>query len=408
MADGLSEKRLERIEPVLRRYVDDGELPGYLLSISRRGREALFLSGGLMDVERGRRFERDAIARIYSMTKPIASVALMQLYEQGAFQLDDPVSRYIPGWERLQVFAGGGEHHYGTRAPDREMIAKDLLTHTSGLTYGFMHSHPVDALYRARIGLPPKESLEAVIATLGELPLQFSPGTRWQYGMSTDAVGYLVQVLSGRPLDDYIAERITGPLGMDDSGFMVPADQAHRFAACYESVPGASGTPAFRLTDDPATSTFLRPPAMLSGGGGMVSTIDDYRRFADLLLGKGELDGVRLLGRKTVEYMTRNHLPENRDLAAMGQAVFSETPFAGVGFGLGFSVVLDPATANVIDSPGEFAWGGMAGTCFWVDPLEELSLTFMVQVRSSDAVPHSPPRVLRRLLKQLVYQALVD
>ena len=189
MADGLSDERLERIEPVLRRYVDDGELPGYMLSISRRGREALFLAGGLMDVERGRRFERDAIARIYSMTKPIASVALMQLYERGAFQLDDPVSRYIPGWERLQVFAGGDEHHYGTRAPDRPMIVKDLLTHTSGLTYGFMHSHPVDALYRARIGA--NDSLEAVVATLCELPLQFSPGTRWQYGMSTDMVGYL-------------------------------------------------------------------------------------------------------------------------------------------------------------------------------------------------------------------------
>ena len=406
MADGLSEKRLERIEPVLRRYVDDGELPGYLLSISRRGREALFLSGGLMDVERGRRFERDAIARIYSMTKPIASVALMQLYEQGAFQLDDPVSRYIPRWERLQVFAGGGEHHYGTRAPDREMIVKDLLTHTSGLTYGFMHSHPVDALYRARIDA--SDSLEAVVATLGELPLQFSPGTRWQYGMSTDVVGYLVQVLSGQPLDDYIAEHVTGPLGMTDSGFTVPADQAHRFAACYECGTGKPGTPAYRLTDDPATSRYLGPPAMLSGGGGMVATIDDYRRFAAMLLGKGELDGVRLLGRKTVEYMTRNHLPGHGDLAAMGMPVFSETPFAGVGFGLGFSVALDPAAANVIDSPGQFAWGGMAGTYFWVDPVEELSVILFAQLIHSDAIPTSPPRLLRRRLKPLIYQALVD
>ena len=406
MADGLSEKRLERIEPVLRRYVDDGELPGYLLSISRRGREALFLSGGLMDVERGRRFERDAIARIYSMTKPIASVALMQLYEQGAFQLDDPVSRYIPGWERLQVFAGGDEHHYGTRAPDRPMIVKDLLTHTSGLTYGFMHSHPVDALYRARIGA--RDSLEAVVATLGELPLQFSPGTRWQYGMSTDMVGYLVQVLSGQPLDDYIAAHVTGPLGMTDSGFSVPADKADRFAACYECGSGEPGTPAYRLTDDPATSRYLGPPAMLSGGGGMVATIDDYRRFAAMLLGKGELDGVRLLGRKTVEYMTRNHLPGHGDLAAMGMPVFSETPFAGVGFGLGFSVALDPAAANVIDSPGQFAWGGMAGTYFWVDPVEELSVIFFAQLIHSDAIPSSPPRLLRRGLKPLIYQALID
>ena len=406
MADGLCDQRLARIEPVLRRYVDDGELPGYLLLISRRGREALSLAGGLMDVERGRRFERDAIVRIYSMTKPIATVALMQLYERGAFQLDDPVSRYLPGWERLQVFAGGDEHDYRTREPDRPMLVKDLLTHTSGLTYGFMHSHPVDALHRARIAAD--DSLETVIATLGELPLQFSPGTRWQYGMSTDVVGYLVQVLSGRPLDEYIAEHVTGPLGMRDSGFTVPADRAGRLAACYECGTGAPDGPAYRLTDDPATSRYLGPPAMLSGGGGMVSTIDDYRRFADMLLGKGELDDVRVLGRKTVEYMTCNHLPGNRDLAAMGVPVFSETPFAGVGFGLGFSVALDPAAANVIDSPGQFAWGGLAGTYFWVDPLEELSVVFCAQLIHSDAVPASPPRVLRRRLKPLIYQALVD
>ena len=406
MADGLSDERLARIEPVLRRYVDAGELPGYLLLISRRGREALFLAGGLMDAERGRRFERDAIARIYSMTKPVASVALMQLYEQGKFQLDDPVSRYVPGWERLQVFAGGDRHHYGTREPDRPMIVKDLLTHTSGLTYGFMYSHPVDALYRARIA--PNHSLETVIATLGELPLQFSPGTRWQYGMSTDVVGYLVQVLSGMPLDDYVAEHVTGPLGMSDSGFTVPADKAGRFAACYTCRTGRPDAAAYHLTDDPATSRYLGPPAMLSGGGGMVATVDDYRRFADMLLGKGELDGVRVLGRKTVEYMTRNHLPGNRDLAAMGQPMFSETPFAGVGFGLGFSVALDPAAANVIDSAGQFAWGGLAGTYFWVDPLEELTVVFFAQLIHSDTFPTSPPRVLRRLLKPLIYQALVD
>ena len=406
MADGLSDERLARIEPVLRRYVDDGELPGYLLLISRRGREALFLSGGQMDGERARPFERDTIVRIYSMTKPIASVALMQLYEQGAFQLDDPVGRYIPGWDRLQVFTGGDERHFETRDADRPMIVKDLLTHTSGLTYGFMHSHPVDALYRARVSA--NDPLETVIATLGGLPLQFSPGTRWQYGMSTDVVGYLVQVLAGQPLDDYVAKHVTGPLGMTDSGFTVPADRAGRFAACYEGARAEPGAPAYRLTDNPATSRYLGPPAMLSGGGGMVATIDDYRRFADMLLGKGELDGVRVLGRKTVEYMTCNHLPGGRDLADMGVPVFSETPFAGVGFGLGFSVALDPAAANVIDSPGQFAWGGLAGTYFWVDPVEQLSVVFFAQLIHSDAVATSPPRILRRRLKPLIYQALVD
>ena len=218
----------------------------------------------------------------------------------------------------------------------------------------------------------------AVVATLCELPLQFSPGTRWQYGMSTDVVGYLVQVLSGQPLDDYIAEHVTGPLGMNDSGFSVPADKADRFAACYECGSGEPGAPSFHLMDDPATSRYLGPPAMLSGGGGMVATIDDYRRFADMLLGKGELDGVRLLGRKTVEYLTRNHLPDNRDIAAMGQPVFSETPFAGVGFGLGFFSVAQRR------SPGQFA--SAAGT---YGSMEELSVIFFA--RRQPAPPHPPP-----------------
>ena len=226
--------------------------------------------------------------------------------------------------------------------------------------------------------------------------------------MSTDVVGYLVQVLSGRPLDDYVAEYITRPLGMNDSGFMVPADRAGRMAACYECDAGVPGAPAYRLTDDPATSRYLGPPAMLSGGGGMVATIDDYRRFADMLLGKGELDGVRVLGRKhrrvhDLQPPARRPRPRRH-----GPADVQRDPFAGVGFGLGFSVALDPVAANVIDSPGQFAWGGLAGTYFWVDPVEELSVVFFAQLIHSNAVPTSPPRVLRRRLKPLIYQALVD
>ena len=407
MAHGFSDDRLAHIQRLLGRYVDDRTLPGYQLLISRRGREACFLAGGLMDVERGRPFARATIVRIYSMTKPIATVALMQLYERGAFQLDDPVSRYIPGWRALKVFAGGDEHDYRTQDPGRPMIIKDLLTHTSGLTYDFMNAHPVDALYRAHglVGSATDRDLAETVALLGELPLQFSPGERWQYGMSTDVVGYLVEVLAGQPLDDYIAEHITRPLGMTDAGFTVPAAKVDRFAACYEAAPGS---PAFRLFSDAVPDRYLTPPAMLSGGGGMVATIDDYRRFADMLLGQGELDGVRLLGRKTVEYMATNHLPDNRDLPAMGQVVFSETPFAGVGFGLGFSVVLDPAAQNLVDSAGSFGWGGMAGTYFWVDPVEQLTVVFFAQVRPSAAVANSAPRLIRRQLKGLVYQALVD
>jgi CubicO group peptidase (beta-lactamase class C family) len=398
MAHGFADERLEYIQPFLHGYVEAGTLPGYQLLVSRRDQEAHFLLDGLMDVERGAPFARDTIVRIYSMTKPIVSVALMQLYDRGAFQMDDPVSDYIPAWQQLRVFAGGDEHDHQTRPPDRPMIIKDLLTHTSGLTSGFMNAHPVDALYRAN-GLGGSRgdlSLEETVATLGRLPLQFSPGTRWQYGLSTDVVGYLVQVLADQPLDAYVAEHITGPLGMTDSGFVVPADKAARLAACYEASAVGAGMPAWRLQDDPATSNYLAPPAMLSGGGGMVATIGDYGRFTAMLLGKGEHDGVRVLGRKTAEYMTANHLPENQDLAAMGQPVFSETSFAGIGFGLGFSVVLDPAAANVVDSAGDFGWGGKAGTYFWVDPLEQVSVVFMAQLMDSDAQPLSAARVLRR------------
>jgi CubicO group peptidase (beta-lactamase class C family) len=401
MPKGLSKKRLGRIREFLQSYVADGKLPGYLYLVSRRGDEVDGATHGLMDVARAKPVARDTIFRIYSMTKPITSVALMMLYEEGRFQLDDPVARYIPQWNALRVFAGGTEHQFDVTAPLRAMTVKDLFTHTSGLTYGFMQSHPVDAMYRARNigGMTIGGTLQGMIDALAEIPLQFSPGTRWNYSVSTDVLGYLVERLSGEPLDEFIRARITRPLGMVDSGFSVPQEKLARFAACYERVPA---TTTFRLQDDPASSSYLVRPTFLSGGGGMVSTLDDYHNFARMLLGQGEFAGVRLLGRKTLEYMTRNHMPGNRDLAAMGQPVFSETPYDGIGFGLGFSVVLDPAAANVLDSVGEFAWGGAASTYFWVDPVEELIVIFMTQLLPSSSYP------VRRQLKQLVYQALVD
>ena len=396
MARGLCEERLQNVHALMRRYVDGGALPGCACVVSRGAADAWFSAYGKMDVEREQPIWRDAVFRIYSMTKPIVSVALMTLYEEGRFQLDDPVAKFIPAWSSLEVFHDGDEHGYSTVPPARPMTVKDLLTHTSGLTYGFMNAHPVDALYRQRqVG---SGDLEDLIGALAELPLLFSPGTRWNYGYSTDVCGHLVQVLADQPLDDFVRERITGPLAMPDSGFSVPASAQPRFAACYEH----TGENAFRRQDDPKRSRYLKPPTMLSGGGGMVSTIDDYHRFARMLLGKGELDGHRILGRKTVEFMTRNHLPGNRDLAAMGQPVFSETPYDGIGFGLGFSVVLDPAAAGVIDSPGEFAWGGAASTYFWVDPAEKLIVVFMTQLLPSSSYP------IRRELKATVYPALVD
>ena len=401
MPVGLCDSKLENVQNFMAGYVEDGRLPGYACLVSRRGAEALFLTCGDMDVERGKPIRRDTIFRIYSMTKPITSVALMMLYEKGHFQLDDPVAKYIPSWKDLKVFAGGDEHDYQVTDPARAMTVKDLFTHTSGLVYGFQHAHPVDAMYRARGQgeLRTQGTLDDMIEMLAEVPLKFSPGTRWNYGVSTDVLGYLVQRFADQPLDAYIAERITGPLGMVDSDFSVRQGQAERFAACYHRPPGSD---TCKLQDDPQTSPYLSRPTFLSGGGGMVSTIDDYHRFTQMLLGKGELDGARLLGRKTVEYMTINHMPDNQDLKGMGQPVFSETPYEGIGFGLGFSVVIDPAAANVLDSVGDYAWGGAASTYFWNDPSEDLTVLFMTQLIPSSSYP------IRRQLKALVYQALVD
>ena len=395
MAHGFLLDRLGRIAAHVDRYVEGGRYPGAMCLVSRGGEEAFFHQSGFADVERSRAMTRDTVLRLYSMTKPITSSALMMLYEEGLFQLDDPVAKHIESWADLAVFDRGSEEQYVTVEPDAPMTIKHLLTHTSGLTYGFMNEHPVDAMYR-RQQVTGDGTLADMVAKLAKIPLKFSPGTQWNYGVSTDVCGYLVEHFSGRALDEFVADRITGPLGMRDSGFHVQPGGTDRLAACYQhTAPGA-----YRLQDDPEGSRYHTRPTFFSGGGGMVGTIDDYHRFALMLRGKGELDGVRLLGRKTVEYMTMNHLPRNCDLAAMGQPVFSETSYEGIGFGLGFSVVVDPAAASVLDSPGDFAWGGAASTYFWVDPVEDLIVIFATQLLPSSAYP------IRRELKTLVYQAL--
>ena len=308
MTLGFSIEKLGNIQAFVKSYVDDGKLPGYLCLVSRYGEEAHFVSYGKRDVERGTPISRDTVFRIYSMTKPITSVALMMLYEKGAFQLDDPVAKYIPQWRDLKVFAGGDEKSYQVSAPARPMNVKDLLTHCSGLTYGFLGTHPVDAMYRtAKIGGgAPGATLAGMIDDLARIPLQFSPGTQWNYSVSTDVLGYLVQVLADQDFDQFVAEKITRPLGMDDTGFFVAPKNHDRFAACYDRVVA---TNSLKLQDDPKKSPYLTRPTFLSGGGGMVSTIDDYHTFTRMLLGKGAANDVRILGRKTVEYMTLNHLP---------------------------------------------------------------------------------------------------
>jgi len=398
---GLSSSRLARIGEHLSHYVESGKVAGTLTLIARRGQVAYFEPLGHLEIERSRPMTRDAVFRIYSMTKPITSTGLMMLYEQGRFQLDDPVHRFIPSWRDLRVFVGGNYPVYKTAAAERPMTVRDLLTHTSGLTYGFMERTNVDAAYRT-LGVSdrskPGHTLQSMVATLAELPLEFSPGTRWNYSVSTDVAGHLIEAISGQRLDAYLREHIFEPLGMRDTGFVIGSEQVSRFAANYERQ--ADGQ--LKLIDDPAQSQY-RQCTFFSGGGGLVSTAGDYYRFTSMLRNRGELDGIRLLGRKTVELMTMNHLPGGQDLAQLAEAgMFTETAYAGVGFGLGFSVMQSPPRAHILGTPGEFAWGGAASTAFWIDPVEDLIVIFMTQLMPSSSYP------LRRELRVLTYAALVE
>ena len=394
---GLSSPRLARITHWMRRWVDSGRLPGLLVAVVRDDRLAWLETYGWRDVEAGRPVEPDTLYRIYSMTKPITTVAALMLYEEGHFQLDDPVAKFVPAFAGTRVFDGGDAESFTTVPLARPITVHDLMVHTSGLTYGFQHEHAVDALYRGRgvefnanVG-PLTDLVEATAAQ----PLVFQPGTRWNYSVSTDVLGRLVETWSGVALDTFFDERIFRPLGMFDTGFHVREGQAHRLASNY--VRADDGR--LRLADSAAESRFLEPAITLSGGGGLVSTAADYLRFMRMLRGGGTLEGTRLLGRKSVELMTMNHLPG--DLADMGRPRFAEMPFAGIGFGLGVSVLLDPAKARILGSPGEYAWGGMASTAFWVDPAEDMMVLLLTQLMPSSAWP------IRRELRVLTYQALL-
>ena len=394
---GLSTLRLARVSAWMRRWVDSGRLPGLLVAIVRDDRLAWFETCGFRDVEEGRPVEPDSIYRLYSMTKPITTVAALMLYEEGRYQLDDPIASYLPAFSETRVFAGGDAESFATEPLARPITVHDLMTHTSGLTYAFHCEHPVDALYHRRgidfnVNLGPLADL--VEATAAQ-PLVFQPGAGWNYGVSTDILGRLVEVWSGLPLDAFLAERIFSPLGMVDTGFHVREGEGGRFASNYTR----SEEGGLALIDAARTSRFLAPAATLSGGGGLVSTAADYLRFTRMLRGRGALGEVRLLGRKTVELMTANQLPG--DLADMGQPTFSETPFTGIGFGLGVSVMLDPARARIVGTPGEYAWGGVASTAFWVDPAEDVIVLLLTQLSPSSTYP------IRRELRVLTYQALL-
>ena len=402
---GLDAERLKRIDAHLAGYVADGRLPGWLLTISRHGRLAYVARCGSRDLEAGLPVTDDTVWRIYSMTKPVTSVAAMILYEEGRLALTDPVSDFIPAFKDVRVYAGGSDLKQLTVPATEPVRVWHLLTHTAGLTYGFHRVHPVDAMYRAagfEWGTPPGTDLARACDLWAGFPLLFQPGTEWNYSVATDVLGRVVEVASGQRLDEFFSDRIFGPLGMTDTAFWAGPAVQPRLAALY--TPGQDGK-ATRL--DALGQGALKKPRMLSGGGGLVSTAADYDRFTQMLAHRpdspaGELRGVKLLGPRTVGYMTRNHLPGGADLETFGRPLSAEASFRGVGFGLGFAVMIDPVPGKVIGTAGELSWGGAASTTFWIDQAEGLTVSFFTQLLPSSTHP------IRPQLRQLVYQALTS
>ena len=397
----LSPARLETLDRFIQsKYIDAGKIAGALTVIARRGEIAHFSPLGLADVERNKPVREDTIFRIYSMTKPLTTVAFMTLVEQGLVALDDPVHRVIPEWKDLGVYQGGFMETFRTTRPGRPMLMIDLLRHTSGLTYGFQQTTNVDAAYRKlQVGERTKDTtLEEMVSQLANIPLEFSPGTAWNYSVSTDILGYLIGKISGKSFDDYLRSHIFEPLGMTDTDFHVPAEKVSRLGGCYSATPKGG----FVLFDDPSKSTYLDAPRLLSGGGGLVSTAHDYLRFCRMLLNSGTLDGAQILSPKTIQLMTLNHLPDGKDLPALSRSLFSEVTYNGVGFGLGFAITLDNTQTMLPGSVGDYSWGGAASTYFWIDPKEDLITIFMAQLLPSTTYP------IRRELRTLVYSSFTE
>jgi CubicO group peptidase (beta-lactamase class C family) len=396
---GFSTDRLMRIDRFLKqRYVEAGRLVGTLLTISRRGEVVHTSVTGLADRERNSPMREDTLFRIYSMTKPITSVAFMMMIEEGLVSLDDPVHRYIPAWRDLGVFTAGVPGAFQTRPTSAPMRIIDLLRHTSGLTYGFQARTNVDAAYRKNnIGtIEGDVPLGRMIELLAQTPLEFSPGDAWNYSVSTDVLGHLVGMISGVPFEQFLRTRILDPLGMADTDFCVPHEKRTRLAACYTLDPSGQVV----LQDDPATSRFLALPSFISGGGGLVGSAADYLKFCHMLLNGGVAGGRRFLGPKTIALMTMNHLPGGKELVDLSRSLFSEAAYAGLGFGLGFAVVLDRARTMTPGNIGEYFWGGAASTAFWIDPKDELAVVFMTQLIPSTTYP------IRQQLRTLVYAAM--
>jgi CubicO group peptidase (beta-lactamase class C family) len=409
---GLSSERLQRVTSWLQEQVALERVAGASVCVGREGKIALLETAGFADLEQGKPFQEDTIVRIYSMSKAVTTVAAMMLYETGAFHLDDPVAQFIPAFADIPVWKGG---ELDDVEPQSEpMTVRHLMTHTSGLTYGFMQTNVVDKAYR-KARLDVAQTLEEMVDALCQIPLICQPGSQWNYSVSTDVLGRLIEIWSGQNLREFLLASIFAPLQMHDTDFHVEAENHDRFSALYAPLSGPDmgsmnksreDTPVERgglkLQESSMESAYLSPTEHYSGGGGLTSSIGDYARFCQMLLNDGELDGARLLGRKTVEYMRLNHLPDDRDMAAMGQPVLSETSYDGIGFGLGFAVVIDPVKAQIVTSAGEHHWGGAASTFFWLDPEEDLFVVFYTQLIPSSTYP------IRRELRTRVYQAIVD
>jgi CubicO group peptidase (beta-lactamase class C family) len=402
---GLDAKRLERIADHLERnYIGPQKIAGCQIAVSRHGHEAYSRSFGSMDLERGKPMRDDAIFRIYSMTKPITSVALMTLYEKGYFQLNDPVSRYVPSWKNHRVWVSGEGDVMNTEPARRPVSFRDVLSHTAGFTYGgglpgVGIQHPIDQIYRdlkvRSVG--GRDTMMEFLDKLGQVPLRYQPGEQWMYSLATDVCGALVEVISGKPFAQYLQDEIFGPLGMKDTSFFVAPEKVDRFCANYQRGPDKK----LKLIDDPATSDFTKDPGFKSGGGGLTGTTADYMRFCEMLRRGGELDGVRILGPRTLEMMHMNHLKGGKDLTQLALGTFSETANEGVGFGLGFASTMGVVETGALGA-GDYYWGGAASTIFFVDPKEDLTMVFMTQLMPSGTFN------FRGQLKSLIYSSIVD
>jgi len=393
---GFNTAKLKRIDDWVHEYVDSGKLSGMAVQITRHGKTAYRKFYGKRSIETGQSVTTDTIYRFYSMTKPVTSVALMQLYEKGLFQLDQPIADFIPEFADVRVYVSGGADNIKTEPLKRPVTLHDLLTHTAGLTYGWAGDGAVEQVYQTH-GIDfhvAGSTLAEMVQKLCKAPLCNQPGERWTYSVAFDVLGHLIELISGQELDVYFQQNIFEPLGMVDTGFFVPAENVHRLAACY--VPHNGG---LMLQDAPETSDYAKPTTIFSGGGGLVSTMADYQKFIDMLRCRGKAISGSIIGRKAFDMIVSNHM--GGDIASRGQAHFSETTLEGIGFGLGMSVMLDPARAKIMGTAGEFAWGGMASTAFWVDPVEDMTVILLTQLIPSNTY------TLRRELRVLSYSALI-